>query len=296
MGNVSSRPPSNKLKLLVEETNDLSFSVTSNIIQEAQQNIVSSQTQIVNIDLSELQNCVIDISQTATIMAQQIATFKAVFTNPKELLKQLVSGPNSLLQKALSSNSSVMNGFMNTVKDKFGLDSEGQLKAKITNILKVNIDQNSIQKCSQNIFTSQEQRVSILGKMCKDSNIKISQSTVIDAAQNCIFEVTQNALMEDPTIRMAVRDFNGDYNPELLDDLDAGAKIPDACFNATKTIQIPVPCPPCDCNKTLSTGNRFLRSTQDIEPNSLTENTFYRIIILILIITNIITLYHICKK
>lgn len=241
MGNSTSRP-TNKLNMLVEETKDLSFSLSQNISQIAEQTVVSTQKQDVVINLEQLQGCKIDITQNMNIVANQTALFKAVFTNPRELINRLTKGPNSMLEKATSSTSPIMKDFINIAKTKLQAGTDADLKAKITMIFKVNIDQNSIQKCSQNIFTNQEQRVTILGKLCKDSNIKIAQDMAVVAAQDCFFEIVQNALMEDPTMRVAVRDFNGDYDKGLTDEqLDAGVNLTPACFNNGKTVYRSLP-------------------------------------------------------
>jgi len=299
MGNVSSRQPTNKLNLLVEETKDFSFNISSNISQQAEQMILTSQSQTVNINLESIQGCTIEIGQSANIMAKQTAVFKAVFTNPRELLKQLTSGPNSLLGQAMSSSSTVMQDFLNTAKKTLGANSNADLRSKMTTILKVNIDQNSIQKCSQNIFTNQEQRVNILGKMCKDSKIKISQTTIVDAAQDCMFEIAQNALMEDPAMRLAVREFNGDYNPALLNELDASAKLPDACFNAAKTVRVPLPCPPCDCDNKQGVVAKFASAAIPQDTNNNEEDKKDNNIIIVsytlLMIAVIMLLIHVYK-
>ena len=235
MGNTVASRPKNKLNMLIEETQDFSFNLTQNISQTAEQTIVSAQEQNVTFNISELRNCKVDITQSANIMAKQDAIFKAVFTNPRELIRKICVGPDSILEQAFASQSKVMKNFLECAKRQTGANTDQNLKLKMTNILKMNIDQSYIQKCSQNIFTSQNQRVKILGQLCQDSKIRIAQDLIIDAAQDCFFEVTQNALMEDPAMRRAVREFNGDYQDGYLDDqADAGAKIPDACFNTGK--------------------------------------------------------------
>jgi hypothetical protein len=235
MGNTVASRPKNKINMLIEETQDFSFNLTQNISQTAEQTIVSAQEQNVTFDIKKLEGCRIDITQSANIMAKQDAIFKAVFTNPRELIRKICVGPDSILEQAFASQSKVMKDFLECAKKQTGANTDQNLKLKMTNILKMNIDQNSIQKCSQNIFTSQTQRAFILGNICKDSKIRIAQDLIVDAAQNCFFEVTQNALMEDPAMRRAVREFNGDYQDGYLDDqTDAGSKIPDACFNTGK--------------------------------------------------------------
>lgn len=236
MGNTVASRPKNKLNLLIEETQDFSFNLTQNISQTAEQTIVSAQEQNVIFNISELRNCRVDITQSANIMAKQDAIFKAVFTNPRELIRKICVGPDSILEQAFASQSKVMKKFLECAKNQTGANTDQNLKLKMINIIKMNIDQTSIQKCSQNIFTSQTQRVKILGDLCEDSTIRIAQDLIVTAAQNCFFEVTQNALMEDPAMRRAVREFNGDYQEGYMNDqqTDAGAKIPDACFNTGK--------------------------------------------------------------
>jgi hypothetical protein len=295
MGNISSRP-TNRLGVLIEETKDFSFNLSSNISQVAEQNIVASQSQNVEISVSELENCPITITQNMTILASQIAVFKAVFTNPTELVKMLTKGRNSMLEQSINSNSPVMQDFVSTMKDKFKTPTNSAFRAKITSIFKANIDQNSIQRCTQNIFTNQEQRVKILGEKCKDSKITIAQDMVIDAAQNCVFEVTMNALMEDPTMRMAVRQFNGDYDKGFLNEqLDAGARIPDVCFNANKTVYRTDPCSSqsSGSNPTSNVSSTYKSSTISSDKKKFPIVILYTIIILILII---FYYYYVYKK
>lgn len=288
MGNISSRPPTNRLNVLIEETKDFSFNLSSNISQIAEQNIVADQTQNVEISVSELENCPITITQNMTILADQIAVFKAVFTNPAELVKMLTKGRNSMLEQSINSNSPVMKDFVSTLKDKLKTPTNSSFRAKIISIFKANIDQNSIQRCTQNIFTNQEQRVKILGEKCKDSKIRIAQDMVIDAAQNCVFEVTMNALMDDPTMRMAVRQFNGDYDKGYLNEqLDAGARIPDVCFNASKTVYRTDPCSPSQSSpQSTPTSNvtSVSRSSSSDKKNKFPSIILYTIIILIILI------------
>lgn len=300
MGNITSNP-TNKLGLLIEESKDFSFKLSSNISQVAEQNIVANQSQYVEINMSELQNCPITITQNMSIMANQIAVFKAVFSNPAELVKMLTKGRNSMLEQAIGSNSPVMKDFVSIMKDKFKTPTNSSFRAKITSIFKANIDQNAIQRCSQNIFTNQEQRVKIIGEKCKDSKITIAQDMVLDAAQSCTFEITMNALMEDPTMRMAVREFNGDYNKGFLNEqLDAGAKIPDVCFNAGKTVYRTDPCSSSQSTPTSPSSNpsNLSSSVYKSSTPSSSEKKKSPIILLytLIIFILIIFFYYVYKK
>jgi hypothetical protein len=298
MGNSTSRP-TNKLNMLVEETKDFSFNLTQNISQAAEQTIVSAQSQQVTLQIEKLEGCKIDITQSANIMAKQEAMFKAVFTNPRELIRKICVGPDSILEQAFSSQSKVMRQFLDSAKKQMGANSDQNLKLKMTNILKINIDQNSIQRCSQNIFTSQDQKVSILGKLCKDSKIRIAQDLIISAAQDCFFEVTQNALMEDPSMRRAVREFNGDYSQGYMDDqLDAGAKIPDACFNTGK-ITVKNPNSPSLPGLASSAGITDVNDCEAIEKEMKklrTMNTILLALVIILIFSMFFIFYKSKQK
>jgi hypothetical protein len=249
MGNISSRT-TNKIELLSEEVNDFSFNVTNEIAQTASQNVTVVQRQNVNLGINKLLNCNINITQEADIAVSQYAEFSTVLVNPRELLRYYVLSPNSIYNQALKSNSIIMKDFMSTARAAFGVKADEKdikLKNKITNILKTNLSTNSIQSCSQNIFVIQTQNVSISGQECTDSNINIVQSLVLRAAQSCFFEMFQNALLKDPTFRRAVREFNGDYDKGLTDEnLDAGAKIPDACFLGQEPDIRVRACPPCE--------------------------------------------------
>jgi len=290
MGNSTSRP-TNKLNMLVEEIQDFSFNMTQNISQTAEQTIVAAQDQNVTIQIEQLKGCKIDITQSANIMAKQEAMFKAIFTNPRELIRKICVGPDSILEQAFKSQSEVMKKFLESSKKQLGVDSDQNLKLKMTNILKVNIDQNSVQRCSQNIFTSQTQRVYLLGKLCENSKIRIAQDLIISAAQECFFEVTQNALMEDPAMRRAVRDFNGDYSQGYMDDqLDAGVKMPDACFNTGKiTYRNPTSGPPSASSGGLASSSSVEGvmdcDTLEKEIKKLRiMNTIFLIVVIILIV------------
>ncbi len=303
MGNTISRRPTNKLNMLVEETKDFSFNLTQNISQAAEQTIVSAQSQQVELQLGKLEGCTINISQSANIMAKQEAMFKAVFTNPRELIRKICVGPDSILEQAFASQSKVMKQFLDSAKKQLGVssgaNSDQNLKLKMTNILKINIDQNSIQRCSQNIFTSQDQKVKILGNICKDSKIRIAQDLIISAAQDCFFEVTQNALMEDPAMRRAVREFNGDYSQGYMDDqLDAGAKIPDACFNTGK-ITVKNPNSPSLPGLASSAGITDINDCDVIQKEMKklrTMNTILLILVIILIFSMFFIFYKSKQK
>lgn len=249
MGNISSRS-TNKIELLSEEVNDFSFTVSNDIMQTASQDITVVQSQDVLIDVEQMINCNITITQDANIFARQYVEFSTILTNPRELLRYYVLAPNSIYNQALRSNSEVMKEFMSTAKSAFNIradEKDIKLKNKITNILKTNLSTTSVQSCSQNIFVVQNQNTTIRGKLCQNSNIIIAQQLLLNAAQSCVFEIFQNALTKDPTFRRALRQFNGDYDKGLLDEnLDAGAEIPPACFKDQDPEIRVRDCPPCE--------------------------------------------------
>jgi hypothetical protein len=86
------------------------------------------------------------------------------------------------------------------------------------------------------------------GFSCKNSKIKITQEAVVDAFQNVLFTVMNDSVMSSPNMRRAVRQFNGEYNPNELDnEIDKGVKLPDSCFPTDKD-NTELTCPPCeDC-------------------------------------------------
>jgi len=249
MGNISSRS-TNKIELLSEEVNDFSFTVSNDIMQTASQDITVVQSQDVLIDVEQMINCNITITQDANIFAKQYVEFSTILTNPRELLRYYVLSPNSMYNQALKSNSEIMKEFMSTAKSAFNIPADEKdikLKNKITNILKTNLSTKSVQSCSQNIFVVQNQNTTIRGKLCENSNIIIAQNLLLNAAQSCVFEMFQNALTKDPTFRRALRQFNGDYDRGLLDEnLDAGAEIPPACFKDQEPEIRVRDCPPCE--------------------------------------------------
>jgi hypothetical protein len=249
MGNVSSRK-TNKLQLLNQEINDFSFTVANDIMQQAVQDITVVQTQDVTINIREMQNCGIVITQSADIFAKQHAEFTAVLTNPRELLKYYVTSPNSIYNQALRSSSEITKQFFEAAEKAFNIPSDKKdvrLRNKITNILKTNLTSKAVQSCLQNIFVVQNQNVELMGELCKDTNIIISQRLLLEAGQSCILEIFENSLLKDPTFRRALREFNGDYDRGLLDEnLDAGAKIPPACFLDQEPDIRVRDCPPCE--------------------------------------------------
>lgn len=251
MGNVSPRP-TKKLELLVNEVQDFSYNMVYNISQTAEQNIIAVQNQSVYIDLQSIQNCKINISQNADIVVSQITTFKNVFQDPRELMYYIVTGPNSIFNQAIRSSSEIMKDFLANAKkalsidEKNDYDSNRTLKANLTRIFKFNMSQTTIQRATQNVFVEQTQIVNLLGKLCQDSDINISQNLILNTAQTAIFNVIQDTLIQDPNIKRAIRQFNGDYNSGLVDEyMDAGAKIPDACYNLVPIKEVTRPCPPC---------------------------------------------------
>lgn len=252
MGNVSPRP-TNKLNMFVTEINDFSFNMTSNVAQIAQQNIIVDQVQNVFLSLGTIENCTINITQDAQVFASQTVAFRNMFTNPRDFINKVTKGPNSIIEQMLRSTSAVMQDFLEQARQVFNIPADNntnvkaQLRGKFVNIVKTRIDRNSLQKATQNLFVSQEQTVKILSNFCKNSKIDISQSLLVTASQNAVFEVLENSVLNDTDMKRTLRQFNGDYAIGLLDsNMDAGASIPDACYNLEKKTNVPIPCPPCE--------------------------------------------------
>lgn len=251
MGNVSSNP-TKKLDMLVKETNDFSANVTNNIVAEARQNVIVSQVQNIVFKDAEFKRCKFKSTQTANIVAEQTATFKAVLSNPKKMLKNLTEGPKSIFGQAFASNSSVMKDFLATARASFGANDNTKLRQELTNVIKININQNMIAKATQNIQVSQTQNVLLSNFKCEDSTVEINQNAAIEAMQNVMVQVVMDALSSNPNFRQAIRQFNGDYDPKILQEqVDAGVKLPQACIADLVPIPrqqecpAPEPCPPC---------------------------------------------------
>lgn len=257
MGNVSSYP-TRKLELLNEEYRDYSYNAAVSVFQQATQNIIVNQRQTVNMKDIKLNNCNIIISQTADIDAQLTAEFQNIFSSPKQMINLF----SKMFDNIIKANSGMSKDFLDTAKNVFGVSNNASIKRKITDIMKINITSNICQMCSQNIFVSQIQNVSLQGIECKDGNIQITQQLILNAAATCIFEVSQSLLLSDPKFRQAVREFNGDYNRGLQDELvESSPRMPDICFLDKTKDNLPQPpcsCPPCpnypDVNSVLFNG------------------------------------------
>jgi hypothetical protein len=251
--NISTRSPTKKLEILSDEVKDFSATITNNVIAEASQNIVVNQTQNIIIQNSTFDNCSLEASQEAKVIAKQIASFKVLLASPKQVLKKLADGPNSILGQAFSSNSSIMKDFINTAKEAYniqGEDSDISLKQRLKTIMKMNISQSSIAKATQNIFVNQTQNINLNNISCSNNgSLKFDQKVVIDSLQQIMFSIAQNSLSNDPTFRRAVRNFNGDYNNNLSDEqIDEGTTLPDVCFDKPQPPSREISCPNCeDC-------------------------------------------------
>jgi hypothetical protein len=248
MGNVPSRK-TNKVSALQTVVNDISTNIVSSVLVEASQNIFVNQVQNVNMSNIKINGCSIVIKQTANIEAAQTVSLKAFFSNPKQLVKKLTQGPNSMLGQAFASNNQLMKDFLDKAQQYTNSSTKAELKSNITTIMKTNISQSTIARANQNIFVNQEQNVNITGMECKDGKIEITQELVLKAAQNVIASVVNDSLFKDPNMRSALRDFNGDYSAGYLNDqLDEGMSIPDACIDKKDPIVVRATCPPCeDC-------------------------------------------------
>jgi hypothetical protein len=247
MGNISTRPVSKKIQMLNEEVNDVSANITSNIIAEATQNIAVNQEQNIVIKNATFTNCDVSLQQEADVTAKQIAVFKVFLSNPRQVLKKLTQGPNSMFGQVFDSKSPVMNQFLDTARSNFGVSTNAELRQKMTNIMKLNISQNAIAKATQNIMVNQTQNVFMDGIKCEGSKINITQKAVVDATQNVMVQIVMNAMSSNPQFRQTVRQMNGDYNKDLMnEEIDTGVEIPAACMDDLKPSQRQAVCDECE--------------------------------------------------
>jgi hypothetical protein len=255
MGNISPRP-TNRLNMFVTVVNDISFNLTSNVAQIATQNVIIEQVQDVILGFNLLDNCNINITQVTDADVSQTVAFKNMLTNPRDFVNKMTRGPNSLVEQVLNSQSEVMKDFLKAAETAFKISSGDKdtvrknLKASFITTIKSNINRNSLQMATQNIFVSQQQSVKIFGDICRNSTINILQQLLIKTTQNAVFEVLENSLTNDIKIRQCLRQLNGDYDKGLLDsNMDEGAIIPSVCYNLNPIKDVMVPCPPCEgCN------------------------------------------------
>lgn len=248
MGNVPSSTPTKKMKILNEEFNDFSANISARISMEATQAIAVNQTQNIVINNSQFDGCDFEVGQKADVTAKQVAVFKAVLSNPRQVVKQIAEGPNSMFGQAMQSTSPVMKDFLNNARQSMGAGDNVELQKKLTNIVRINVNQESIMRATQKIAVNQTQNIMMDGFSCKNSKIKITQEAVVNAFQNVLFTVMNDSVMSSPAMRRAVRQFNGEYNPNELDnEIDKGTKLPDACFPQDQN-KNDLTCPPCeDC-------------------------------------------------
>ena len=248
MGNISSNP-TKKIDMLIQETNDFSVSITNNVIAEASQSILVSQEQNVKFENLELKGCNVNVTQKVNVLANQEATFRTFLENPTKVIQSLTDGPNSLFGQAFASNSSIMKDFLNTAKSAFKVADMSNLRMKLTNIMKININQSSISRASQNVLVVQKQNILLQNLSCTDSDITIAQEAIVKAFQNVLVQVVSDTLSSNPSFRQAIREFNGDYNKGLLDEqVDNYADMPKACMSDLIPPTKLEACPPCsDC-------------------------------------------------
>jgi hypothetical protein len=248
MGNVPSSTPTKKMKILNEEFNDFSANVSARISMEATQAIAVNQTQNIVISNSTLQGCEVSVSQKAQVTAKQVAVFKAVLSNPRQVVKQIAEGPNSMFGQAMNSTSPVMKDFLANARQSMGAGDNVELQKKLTNVVRINVNQESIMRATQKIAVNQTQNVLLDGSVCSGGKITIGQEAVVDAFQNVLFTVMNDSVMSSPAMRRAARQFNGEYNPNELDnEIDKGTKLPDSCFPQDQD-NVDLKCAPCeDC-------------------------------------------------
>lgn len=275
MGNVPSTAPTNKLKVLSQEFNDFSANISSRITMEASQDIAVNQTQNIVMNNMTLKGCDVNVSQKAQVMAKQVATFKAVLSNPKKLVQQITQGPNSMFGQAVSSTSPVMKDFLSNARQSMGANDNVSLQKTVSNIVRMNINQEAIMKATQKISVNQNQNVFLDGSVCEGGKINIDQSAIVDAFQNVVFTVMTDSVMGDPRMRRAVRQFNGEYNQGTLDEqIDKNAKLPEACFGQGKDDR-EVTCPPCEDCKVCPDPPPCDMSCPVCEDYVLSANMFY---------------------
>jgi hypothetical protein len=248
MGNVPSSAPTKKMKILNEEFNDFSANVSARISMEATQAIAVNQTQNIVINNAQFDGCEFEAGQKADVTAKQVAVFKAVLSNPRQVVKQIAEGPNSMFGQAMNSTSPVMKDFLANARQSMGAGDNVELQKKLTNVVRINVNQESIMRATQKISVNQTQNIMMDGFSCKNSKIKITQEAVVNAFQNVLFTVMNDSVMSSPAMRRAARQFNGEYNPNELDnEIDKGTKLPDACFPQDQN-KNDLTCPPCeDC-------------------------------------------------
>lgn len=269
MGNVPSTAPTNKLKVLTQEFNDFSANISSRITMEATQQVAVNQTQNIVINNASFEGCEFEAGQKAQVVAKQVAVFKAALSNPKQVVKQLAEGPNSMFGQAVNSTSSVMKDFLANARQAMGTADNVSLQKQVSNIVRMNVNQETIMKAVQRVSVNQEQNILMDSFTCKNSKIKITQEAVVDAFQNVLMNVMNDSVMSDPRMRRAVRQFNGEYNPSSLDsEIDKGVKLPDACFTENDNSTNQPTCPPCEdcgacpepspCNTTCTDCNDYI--------------------------------------
>jgi hypothetical protein len=233
--------------------------VSSKAVMDASQTVVVNQSQNIVFKNSTFDQCGVSIKQQANVVAKQTAVFKAMFASPREIIKKLTQGPNSILGQAMASRSPVMQQFLSDASKSLGTNTSAELSQKLTNILKVNINQSSIMRATQNTFINQEQNVLFENFQCKGGDkaaddkakkdIDIVQQANVNAVQNAFFTLIGDAFGSDPAMRQAIRRFNGDYDKNVLDaEVEKGVSIPDVCMNDKAPATKEIPCPPCsDC-------------------------------------------------
>jgi hypothetical protein len=252
MGNISTRP-TKKIEAITNILSDYSLNVSTNIAQQISQNTIVNQ--VINFDMrnANLNNCTVSVSQSATIVANQVAVFQAMFSNPRELVKQIIGNQNSILNQALNSNDKIMQSFLPILQKQTKSNSLTSLKTNLTSIVRANINQTSIQAATQNTFLNQSMNVNLSNIFCTNSTINITQSSVVNVTQNAFFSLTAGSLLSDPSIKSAFREFNGDYELGLLDEqIDPGMTLPPICYGNKPPVlppdnpTCPLP-PPCNC-------------------------------------------------
>jgi hypothetical protein len=252
MGNITTRP-TKKLEAITNILSDYSLNVSTNITQQVAQNTIVNN--VINFDMrnANLNNCTISVSQSATIVANQVAVFQSMFSNPRELVKQIISNQDSILNQAMNSNNSIMQSFLPILRKQTKSNSLVSLKTNLTSIVRSNINQTSIQAATQNTFLNQSMNVNLSNIFCTNSTITISQSSVVNVTQNAFFSLTASTLLSDPSIKSALREFNGDYEAGLLDEqIDPGMTLPPVCYGNKPPVLSPKnpicpPPPPCNC-------------------------------------------------
>lgn len=221
MGNAVAKP-TNKLKLLIESCQDMSFNYVSDVVQKASQNIIVSQTQEVTIADTILNKCKLNISQQAVVNSTLNAIFKSVLPNQGSILNTM----NKMVKNVIDNQNQIISSFLTIVKSTLGVETDRDLKNKLSDIIKQSVENSVKQSCNTRVFVRQQQNVLLSGIKCNGNDITITQQSIVNAVTNCLFNNVINYLGNDKDFRKAIRQFNNDNSNLSDDELDKSMTIP----------------------------------------------------------------------